>query len=293
MHLVAAYARLAYKRPMTTVAGARQRLSEPKRASGPPARLRERHRVTYRDVAGFGCWTIAPAGRTTDQAVLYLHGGAYVSEISPSHWAFISRLADAGVHVEAPIYGLAPQHTYRDAYPLVTRVYEDLVGHIPASAVTLVGDSAGGGLALGLAQTLADAQLPPPRRLVLIAPWLDLTLDNPAIHDVEIHDPMLTRVGLLELGRSWAGGDDPTGPRLSPVRGQLSGLPPIDVYVGSRDLFHPDSVRLQQLGAAQQVPVTVTTCRGGIHVYPLTPTPEGRAAATAIVAEIAGRDASS
>jgi acetyl esterase/lipase len=283
MRALATFLRLAYKPRMATVDRARARIAAEKGSPAPPAALRRRHDVRSRDVGGFPCHTVAPRGRTADRAALYLHGGAYISEISPQHWALISRLADAGVRVEVPSYGLAPQHTYREAYPFVTAVYRDLLTEVDASAVTVVGDSAGGGLALGLAQTLTDSDLPQPRRVVLISPWLDLTLGHPDLPAVEARDPWLCSVGLAEAARVWAGGDDPTAPRLSPGNGPLTGLAPINVYVGTREICLPDALQLQERARAEGVKVEVTVCEGAVHVYPLVPAPEGRAAARAIV----------
>lgn len=283
MRALATFLRLAYKPRMATVDRARARIAAEKGSSAPPAALRRRHDVRSRDVGGFPCHTVAPRDRTADRAAVYLHGGAYISEISPQHWALISRLADAGVRVEVPSYGLAPQHTYREAYPFVTAVYRDLLIEVDASAVTVVGDSAGGGLALGLAQTLTDSDLPQPRRVVLISPWLDLTLGHPDLPTVEARDPWLCSVGLAEAARVWAGGDDPTAPRLSPGNGPLTGLAPIHVYVGTREICLPDALHLQERARVEGVKVEVTVCEGAVHVYPLVPAPEGRAAARAIV----------
>ena len=288
MKVLAAVLRVTYKPRMATIERARKRMAEPKRSSEPPARLRRRHDVRSRLVDGFPCHTVTPRGRATERAAVYLHGGAYISEIAPQHWALISKLADAGVRVEVPIYGLAPQHTHREAYPFVTAVYRELLDDVDGSAVTLAGDSAGGGLALGFAQSLRELGLPHPRRLVLLSPWLDLTLSNPDLPAVEARDPWLSSTGLREVGRVWAGGDDPTDPRLSPLNGPLAGLPPMDVTVGTRELCLPDVLALQDRADRAGVPVQVTVCEGAVHVYPLVPAPEGRRAARAIVTRIAG-----
>jgi monoterpene epsilon-lactone hydrolase len=286
MRAVSAALRLTRKPRMATAERARKRMAAPKGPADPPAKLRKRHDVSSRQVGGFPCHTVAPRGRRAERAAVYLHGGAYISEISPQHWALISRLADAGVRVEVPSYGLAPQYTYREAYPFLTAVYRQLLADVDASAVTLVGDSAGGGLALGFAQTLLGTDLPQPRRLVLISPWLDLTLSHPDLPAVELRDPWLSSVGLAEAARSWAGGDDPTDPRLSPGNGPLAGLAPVDVYVGTREICLPDVLQLQDRGATEDVKLQVTVCEGAVHVYPLVPAPEGRTAAREIVASI-------
>ncbi|TFV65250.1 UNVERIFIED_ORG: steryl acetyl hydrolase [Bacillus sp. AZ43] len=288
MRAVAAFAHLVFKPRMATAERGRARVAAPKGPSGPPSAVRRRHDVTTRRVGGFDCHTVAPRGRRAERAAVYLHGGAYIGETAPQHWALVSRMADAGVRVEVPSYGLAPRHTYREAYPFLTEVYRQLTTEVDASAVTLVGDSAGGGLALGLAQTLAGAGLPQPRRLVLIAPWLDLTISNPDVPAVEQRDPWLSSAGLHEAAAAWAGGDDPTDPRLSPLNGSLAGLAPVDLYVGTRDICLPDARLLRDRAAAAGTPFRLEECEGAVHVYPLVPAPEGRAAAREIVRSVAG-----
>jgi acetyl esterase/lipase len=189
--------------------------------------------------------------------------------------------------VEVPHYGLAPRHTHREAYPFLATVYRELLRDVDAPAVTLAGDSAGGGLALGLAQTLAEADLPQPGRLVLLSPWLDLTIGNPDVPAVEAHDPWLASVGLRLAGEAWAGGDDPTQPRLSPLNGPLAGLPPLHVFVGTHEICLPDVLELGEKAAAAGTSVDVVVCEGAVHVYPLVPAPEGRAAARRIVQLVA------
>jgi acetyl esterase/lipase len=287
MKVVSVFLRLAYKPQMATVERARKRIAAPKGSSDPPTSLQQRHEVTRRLINGFPNYTVAPRDRTAERAAVYLHGGSYISEIASQHWALVSTMVDAGVRVEVPLYGLAPQHTHRDAYPFVTAVYRQLLDEIDASAVTIAGDSAGGGLALGLAQTLEDEGLRQPRELVLLSPWLDLTISNPDVPAVEARDPWLSSAGLRVAGLAWAGGDDPTDSRLSPVNGRLTGLAPMQVYVGTHEICLPDVLALQKRAAEQGAELDVTVCEGAVHVYPLVPVPEGRSDARAIVERIA------
>jgi monoterpene epsilon-lactone hydrolase len=128
--------------------------------------------------------------------------------------------------------------------------------------------------------------LPLPARLVLIAPWPDLTLSGEDIKNAAARDPWLTPAGLIEAGGAWAGGDDPRQPRLSPINGPLTGLPPTDIYIGGRDLFLPDVRRLSRLASDAGWPVTVTESPGAIQFYPLVPAREGRQARDRIIASL-------
>ncbi|OOC55009.1 MULTISPECIES: alpha/beta hydrolase fold domain-containing protein [Nocardiopsis] len=281
--------RVARKRPMATLEEARRQITAPKRDPAPPAWFAERYGVGVRRVGGFDSFTVPPRGRETpERVVLYVHGGSYVHEISHWHWVFVARLADAGCLVEVPAYGLAPRHTHREALPFLEAVHREL----PTDAGPLVfaGDSAGAGLALSYTQSLlgeeAGSGPPMPRRLVLISPWVDLTLSHPDIRELDRVDPWLSPVGLRESALAWAGGDDLADPRLSPVNGPMEGLPPTDLHIGTHDLLLPDVRRLRDRLVEAGVAVDLQEEKGAFHVYPLVPYPEGRAARDRIIAAL-------
>jgi epsilon-lactone hydrolase len=267
----------------------REWLHEPKEEPDPPLWLTQRHWITLREAGGFSVYTVLPREvEEPEKAVLYLHGGTYVTEIAAWHWVLISRMADAGCRVEVPIYGLAPEHTYREAFPFLTEVYRELLEDIRPERVLLAGDSAGGGLALALAQTLTGSGLPEPARLVLISPWSDMTMSNPEIADVEQRDPWLSPVGMVEAAKTWAGGDDLSLPRLSPVYGELATLPPMDLYIGTRDLLLPDTRRLHELVTEVGGESHLFEQQGAFHIHPLVPVPEGSDARDRIMRTVEG-----
>ena len=287
MRVLSAYLRVFMKPRSATAERALARMAWPKGDPEPPASLRRRHMISMRTVEGIACYTVTPhAAAWPGQALVYLHGGAYISEIIGSHWRFISRLADAGCHVEVPIYGLAPKHTYREAFPAVTAVHQALLERLDPQAVSWAGDSAGGGLALAVAQTLPAAGLAVPARLILLSPWLDVTMSNPDIIAVAPRDPWLSAAGLIECGCAWAGGDDPRDPRLSPINGPLDGLPPLYLFTGTHEIFNPDIRLLTQQAMRAGITVTLTEADGAFHVYPLAPVPEARTATRSILAAL-------
>ncbi|WP_328392532.1 alpha/beta hydrolase [Nocardia sp. NBC_00416] len=278
------FLRVTRKRGMATPEKARAAMAEPVGAHTPPGRLWRRHRVTSRTVDGFPCYTVA--SRTAPESgkvVIYVHGGSFFREISWWHWRFIDRLATAGHRVEVPIYPLAPQYTYRAAQPFLTSVYRQVLGDVDAGRVVLAGDSAGGTLALLLAQSLPAAGLPAPARLILLAPCLDMRLANPEIDQVEAVDPWLARPGLLKAGRVWAGGDDLGLPALSPINGPVDGLPDIDIFVGTHDILYPDARLFAERAGAG---VCFIEAPGAFHVYPLAPVPEAVPAVKAVLSTV-------
>ena len=159
--------------------------------------------------------TVRPAGAaaTGPGALVYLHGGAFVNGIQPQHWTLVAHLADTTqreVHVAR--YPLAPAHDVTDAEAFLEALHERLA---PAAPLHVLGDSAGGTLALRWAQTHAeDGTI---AGLTLIAPWLDLSMSNPAADLVEPHDPWLTRAGMRPIAAHWVAGRELTDPRREPA----------------------------------------------------------------------------
>lgn len=223
--------------------------------------------------------TLRPRRAPSGVHVVYLHGGAYVHPVLTTHWNLLARLVRAsGAVVTVPLYGLAPAHDVDEVLPLLDAVLEDVRRASP-SRVVVAGDSAGGALALVAAMRERDAGRPVPDALVLFSPWVDALLDSAEVEEVARIDPMLGRDGLVAAGRWWAGDRDPASPEVSPVRGDLSGLPPVSAYAGDRDLLTPDVKRLVRGVTAAGGRAELRLYRGAFHVFVGAPwTPEARRA---------------
>ncbi|OBF50705.1 esterase [Mycobacterium sp. 852002-50816_SCH5313054-b] len=257
-----------------------QRASLPQ-AFGPPPRLRSDVDVHMEIRSDWPIFTLTSKdGATARGTVCYLHGGAWVNEIASQHWRLAAQIAaEAGVHVVVPIYPLVPFATAAEVMPMVA----ELVAEKAADdhSVCLAGDSAGGQMALSAALMLRDERRLVLPRTVLISPVLDVSLANPLISGVD--DPWLTRAGLLEFAGRWRGDLPATDPMVSPLNGDLTGLGPLTVLSGTRDILNPDARLLAEKAEAAGVDIEYHERHGLVHVYPLTPTPEGRAARAVIV----------
>ncbi len=209
---------------------------------GPPPDVRRTHEEAISNVHGFPVFTLWPEDEEPRRSVVYLHGGAYVRPSHARHWRFATRLADAlGARAVVPAYPLAPEFTVEDSFEELVALLEEVAEQSP-DGVVLAGDSAGGGYALALAQALRERGGPQPDRLVLIAPWVDLTGTTPGTVEAAARDPWLSHPHLSVYAELWAGSPDPAvlaDPRVSPGRGDLAGLPPAMVLCGDRDLLKP------------------------------------------------------
>ena len=248
--------------------------------------------VSWETRDGFEVYTLAPRTGSRRGRVIYLHGGAYTSPITRIHWRFIARLVSAtGLTVTVPLYPLTPEHACAEIGAFALAVYRACAAADPEAPIVLMGDSAGGGLALSLAMQIreAGAGLPAPVGLVLIAPWLDVTTADPSQARIEPRDVMLMRPGVQTLGRWYAGALDPTDARVSPLYGTLRGLPPIALVCGSHDILVADARRLAARARAEEAPLAYHEEPGLMHVYPLLGLPESRRAEARIRAFLAAR----
>lgn len=278
MRVLAGFLRATRRRNFRTREAGQRVVDAPKAGVGVP-RTHRGLAVERREVEGFPVHVLRRSiGPALSGTVVYLHGGAYVAEMHAVHWAMVAQLAGQGWEVQVPHYGLAPGHGPEEGHRLVHAVLAGIEG-----PVYLMGDSAGGGLALAATQTWLAAGGAPPRGLTLLAPWLDLAMRNPEIDLIEPDDPWLQRPGLHACAEAWAGDLSMDDPRVSPLFGHLEGLPSVDLYVGTRDISLADARLL-----ADKVPgLRLHEEPGAVHVYPLLPVvPEGRRARAEILARV-------
>lgn len=250
----------------------------------PSAKLRVRYRFTDERTDGGRVFRLAPGdGPTSSTRILYLHGGAYVFDFLAPQWVIAGALVDrTGGELVAPLYPLAPEATVEAGLAAAMASYRALVDEVGAARVVIAGDSAGGGLALALAQRLRDAGQPLPAALVLIFPWLDAACSAPEQPRIERRDPVLDLEQLREAGRMWAGESDPGAPPVSPLFGDLAGLPPAICVVGTHDVLLSDTRRF----AAMRPDTEVHEYPGMFHGFICAPVPEARIALDAIGAFI-------
>jgi acetyl esterase/lipase len=246
----------------------------------PPRAMQRRCKVSLRLHRGRKVFTVGPKPSRPVQPgqVLYLHGGAFVEGIFFWHWYFIARMVERlGMTFTVPLYPLAPEHDAAATGPFTLDLYRELVGERPEPWV-IMGDSAGGGLATALTQQAAAADLTAPAALVLLSPWLDLTMTDPAQVTLEKVDPLLSRAGPEAAGRWYAGAWPTADPRVSPMFGDIATLPRTLMFCGTHDILVADARRFAALADAAGVPLEYHEEEGLIHAYPLLFFPESRKA---------------
>ena len=250
------------------------------RRFGPPRRLRPDVSVSVDHRLGWPVFTLKPKRGQARGGLVYVHGGGWVNQIVVTLAACCSDRRRGGDEVAIPIYPLVPFGTADQVVPAVA----DLVRTSTAryGRTCLAGDSAGGQVALSAAILLRDSQHTVPRT-VLISPALDLSLTNPEIDIVQPSDPWLGREGTRVFIGHWRGTLALSDPRVSPLAADLTGLGPLTVFSGTRDIVQPDIRLLIDKARTAGIDVDYHEQPGLVHVYPLTPTPEGRDALALLV----------
>lgn len=259
----------------------RQRIAHGRRPdhARPPLHLYLRHRIERREVFGSTVWTLGPADPPAPLHVLFLHGGAYVNGLIGKYWRFLAGLVDE-LHCTfvVPEYPLAPRHHADEVHALVLTLYRELGAAGHGHGLVVMGASSGGGIALALAQQLRAHGIPEPARLILVSPWLDVSMTNPALVAADRRDPLLDLDGLRDAGRMYAGERGVTDPLVSPIYGSLAGLPPLTVLTGTHDVLLPDARRFRDLATAAGADLDYLEYPGMVHEWTLLRLPEARAA---------------
>ncbi len=180
--------------------------------------------------------------------LLYLHGGGYISG-APGHYRhFTWRIADTfQASVWALEYRLAPEHPFPAALDDAVAAYTWLLHNASeAGSLFVMGDSAGGGLTLGLLMRLRDESKPLPLAAVALSPWTDLALTGQSLVSNAASDPMLEARHLPLFADYYLAGTDPRTPYASPLYGDAGGLPPVLIQVGGDEILRDDAVRMAE-----------------------------------------------
>lgn len=283
----------------------------------PPHLLRQHFAVSTHTIDGFEVYSVAPmkfgetsasdvthydphaealgelsAADAATQAVLYILPGGFAEPIKPRNWDFIAQLAEADVRVEVPLYGLIPEFNGTHGTALLSQTYSQLVADHGARNVSIIADSAGGSLALGM--FIADPTLPTPRQFILNAPWVDLDVSNAGVEKYEDKDPLLNAAQLRKQGAVWAQGLEENGtvspgqatshPIVSPINlaparwSEVIAGTEVHVWCGDRDLSFPDATLLTDRLREGGIATTFHPQPGALHMFHLGKSRDGRQA---------------
>lgn len=174
-----------------------------------------------------------------EATIVYLHGGAYIGGITRRHLNVIYKfLNDTGMKIVLPDYPLAPKYTFEDVFDFLEKLYEE---YKDEKNIIFMGDSAGGALALALAQKLGIENKRQPQKMILISPWLDITLKNEKIPEIEKMDKILNTTVLKFAADKYCGEIGQENYLVSPINGPIDKINNIVIFTGTADILNPDA----------------------------------------------------
>lgn len=215
-----------------------------------------------------GEW-LAPEGEDEDKVILYFHGGGYVLGSIEAHRAIVGKFVK-GTGLKALLfdYRLAPEHPHPAALEDALAAYDWMLeqGLAPQNIV-FAGDSAGAGLALATLLALKDNDKPLPAAAAVLSPWTDVACTGESL-ETNSHLCLAPQDSWLACKKHYCAGADPKNPYISPLYGDLAGLPPLYITAGGHETLLSDSIRFAQKAKAAGVDVTLTVGEGMCHCYP-------------------------
>ena len=226
--------------------------------------------ITTVTINGLRAEWIMPSNATKEKVIFFFHGGGYVSGSCSDHRIHVAKFVK-GSNIGALLfeYRLAPEHPYPAAIDDSVTAYRWLLYQgVSPSNVVFAGDSAGGGLCLALLLALKDQGIPLPAAAVALSPWTDLKCTGESYFSNA--KKCLSPEGTwTAFSKHYVGDCDPALPWISPLYGDLRGLPPVLIFVGSEEILRDDSVRFAQKAKDAGVNVTLKVGDGLFHCFPV------------------------
>jgi acetyl esterase/lipase len=259
----------------------------PSSQSEPPIDLRNDLKVTHQTKDIWKIWNISQSEDRADKAILFIHGGGFTKSFMKFHWNMIRDLCEKlDQDIIAPDYPLLPESSASEVIYFLTDLYSDLLEKYGAENLTIVGDSNGGGIAHSLCQFFVNTKVPQPSQLILLSPWLDLSLSNPLIEAIEEDDPLMDPKVLRALGEQYASDLDLTDYRVSPIYGNIRRIAPTALFVGTHDIMLADSRKLRLKAESEPVVFDYNEFNGMFHDWMFFNFPDARKARDMVISQI-------
>ncbi len=234
-----------------------------------PKKISQECYITSNEFIGRKIFTLTPKIKSEkEKYILYFHGGSYIAETSEEHWNFLENLVkDTGYTVILPDYPLAPKYTYEDVFTMIKPLYKEIIERISPEDLIMMGDSAGGGMALALEEILSEENEELPSKLILISPWLDTKMENSKIDEVQKNDKDLNKEALKIAGMAYKGKNGKDTYLVNPIDGPLDKLKNVTIYTGTYDILNPDVEILVQKAKEKNVTIDVKEYEECGHIW--------------------------
>ena len=207
--------------------------------------------------------------------ILYIHGGSYVEQANYFQIKFAMKLAKKNnLTLIFPVYPLAPVGDYKLMYKLMDKLYKKIINK--SNDILFLGDSAGGGFILSYAMYLRDTSSVQPKHIIMLSPWIDISMTNTDIYNDAKYDNMCGVDGTRYEGELWANGLNTKDPLVSPIYGNFNSLGQMTIIVGGREILTSECLRLHKLLNDQKIEHNFIMYKGQGHIFPMYPIKESK-----------------
>jgi len=247
-----------------------------KKFSVPPEEIKKQMNITLCKVEGGTYYKFQDKNNKIDnKKVLYIHGGAFFMEALKNHWKFCYRLTkEIGCEIYFPQYPLVPESNSEESHNMLLEVYKELLKNCKPEDITMIGDSAGGTLALSLSMLARDKGLPLPHEIVLISPGFRIGETNEEeskrLEEIKKNDYILGDFPVEKIKDLWHGDLDLNDYRIDVMNGSLKGLPRITMFSGTCDVMNVPARKFVEKLKKEGHPYCYEEKEDGIHVYVLS-----------------------
>lgn len=217
------------------------------------------------------------------RVLLYVHGGNFVERANNFQISFAKEIANqTNSTLIFPLYELLPSGNYKKLYNFLDLVYSEILLSNPKEII-FIGDSAGGGAVLSFAMQLRNLKCLQPSNIILLSPWLDLSMSNPKLYDDAKNDKMNDVDGIRYEGKIWAANDDVYDPLISPMYGTFDNLGRISLVFGGKGILSSECKRFDNMLCDAGINHDVLLYEKEGHDFAAYPTKEGKMAIKQIV----------
>ena len=220
-----------------------------------PGYVKKEYNLSKYEVENRPVYVMEPKeGVTNDLVIMYVHGGSYVADLEKEHWKTCGDIINQlGCTIILPDYPLTPKYNYKDTIEMMESLYKKVIQQVESSNLVVMGDSAGGGLALALVEKMGEENIAMPNQTILISPWLDVRMNNPKIAEIE--------------DENYAGKDGIDSYLVNPVDGPLDKLQNVSIFTGTYDILNADVGVLKERAEKVGTNINVYETEKATHIW--------------------------
>ena len=250
--------------------------------SEPPKKISNRLNVKIETLCNKKLYIASSKNKNEGKSILYLHGGGFVLESTKYHWIFAKYLVkNTGAKIFFPQYPIAPENSCIDALAMIINTYKLILQETDAKNIVLMGDSAGGGIALSTAMHLRNLGLPQPGNIILISPAVLMECpktqtDIEYMTVLEQRDKMISSYCFDTICDLWRKNLDRTDYRVNPIYGDLKGLGKITVFTGTGEVLNLAARKMKDEAKEQNVEIDYYEKEYMMHCWVLVLSKESR-----------------